>query len=93
MSLTYADLQALATDPARQREGAATLLVKWAVGVIDEKGCRAMVESSGIAAKCGLYEKHGFRAIDRHNYVDKKAFPGMEGTYIETMVRDASRSV
>ncbi|KAL8830369.1 MAG: hypothetical protein Q9191_001479 [Dirinaria sp. TL-2023a] len=91
--LTYADLQALGTDPARQREGAATMLLQWAARIIDEKGCRAMVESSGTAVKYGLYEKHGFRTIDKHNYVDKEAFPEMEGTYIETMVRDANHSV
>ena len=85
----YADLQALGTDPARQREGAATILLEWAVDVIDKRGSIAMVEASSFAVKYGLYEKYGFRTIDAYEYVDKKKFPDMEGMYIETMVRDA----
>lgn len=83
------DLQALATDPARQREGAATLLVKWAVRICDEKGSRAMVEASKDAAKYGLYSKQGFRTVDTCDYVDELKFPGFEGMYVVTAVREA----
>ncbi|CAF9908313.1 MAG: hypothetical protein ALECFALPRED_004377 [Alectoria fallacina] len=85
----YCHLQALGTDPARQRQGAATLLVKWAVRISDEKGSRAMVEASKDATKYGLYSKQGFRPIDTCNYVDEEKFPGFAGMYIVTMVRDA----
>lgn len=81
-------MQALGTDPARQRQGAATLLVKWAVRISDEKGSRAMVEASKDAAKFGLYSKQGFRTVDTYEYVDKTKFPDFEGMYVVTMVRD-----
>lgn len=82
-------MQALGTDPARQREGAATLLVKWAVRIIDGKGSRAIVEASKDAAKYGLYSKQGFRTVDTYDYVDKTKFPDFEGMHVVTMVRDA----
>lgn len=86
---SYCYLQALATDPARQREGAATLLVKWAVRICDEKGSRTMVEASKDAAKYGLYSKQGFRTVDTCDYVDELKFPGFEGMYVVTAVREA----
>ena len=48
-----------------------------------------MVEASKEATKYGLYSKQGFRTIDTHDYIDEEKFPGLEGTYIVTMVRDA----
>ena len=84
------DIQALATDPARQREGAATLLLKWAVDLVDKKGSRAMLEASDIAVKYGLYGKYGFRNVDAYYYVDNEHFPDMEGVHLVTMVRDAA---
>ena len=47
-----------------------------------------MVEASRDAAAYGLYSKQGFRAIDTYDYVDEQRFPGYEGMYIVTMVRD-----
>ncbi|MCJ1381933.1 hypothetical protein MMC17_005045 [Xylographa soralifera] len=66
-----AELRTLFTDPARQGEGAATLLLKWAVGIMDSKGLRGMLEASRVAVEYGLYEKHGFRPIDVHTYVNE----------------------
>ncbi len=83
------DLVALGTDPSRQREGAATLLLDWAVTVMDKKGSRAMLEASRIAVQYGLYEKQDFHAIDTHTYVDKGRFPDMGSMSLVTMVRDA----
>ena len=82
------ELQALGTDPARQRQGAATLLMKWVVRISDEKGSRAVVEASKDATNYGLYSKHGFRTIDTYNYVDEEKYPGFGGMYVVTMVRD-----
>ncbi|MCJ1458963.1 hypothetical protein MMC28_009340 [Mycoblastus sanguinarius] len=87
---SYCYIQALATDPARQREGAATLLLKWAVDLVDKKGSRAMLEASDIAVKYGLYGKYGFRNVDAYYYVDNEHFPDMEGVHLVTMVRDAA---
>ncbi len=47
-----------------------------------------MVEASKDAAKFGLYSKQGFRVVDTCDYVDEQKFPGFEGMYVVTMVRD-----
>ena len=48
-----------------------------------------MVEASKDAVQYGLYARGGFRTIDTYDYVDEKRFPGFQGMYIVTMVRDA----
>ena len=78
----------MGTDPTRQREGAGTLLMKWAVERLDEKGVRGMLEASRAAVQYGLYEKHGFRAVDSYTYVDTERFPSAKPVSIVTMVRD-----
>lgn len=83
------DLQALGTDPARQREGAASLLVDWAIQIADKTRSRMMVEASEVAVKYGLYTRRGFRVIDEYHYIDEKRFPGYQGAYLITMVRDS----
>lgn len=50
-----------------------------------------MVEASKDAAKYGLYSKQGFRIVDTYEYIDGEKFPGFEGMYVVTMVRDAQR--
>ncbi|KAF6218267.1 hypothetical protein HO133_006229 [Letharia lupina] len=60
----------------------ATLLVKWAARIIDEKGSRAMVEASKDATQYGLYSKQGFRIVDTYDYIDEQKFPGFEGMYV-----------
>ena len=47
-----------------------------------------MVEASKDATKYGLYSKQGFRTVDTWNYIDEQKFPGFEGMYLVTMVRD-----
>ena len=83
------DLQAVGTSPARQREGAATLLLKWAGKRLDSQGLRGMLEASPAAVRYGLYEKHGFRSVDEQTYVDKDTFTNGEPTTMVIMVRDA----
>ena len=82
------DLQALGTDPTRQREGAGTLLLGWAVRKLDAYGARGMLEASRAAVQHGFYEKQGFRSIDVHTYVDRKIFPAAEPVVLVTMVRE-----
>lgn len=77
--LRRTDLQALGTDPARQRQRAAMLLVKWAVRVSDEKGSRTTVEASKVATNYGLYSKQDFREFDTYNYIDEQRFPNFGG--------------
>ena len=74
----WTDLQALSTDPARQREGAGTLLLEWAVQKLDSKGARGVLEASRAAVQHGFCERLGFRSVDDHTYVDKERFPTTE---------------
>ncbi|KAK3722963.1 hypothetical protein LTR37_002108 [Vermiconidia calcicola] len=62
-----------------QKKGAGSLVVKWGLEQAAAEGVPAYLES-GMQAK-GLYEKHGFREIGRHN-VDCTSF-GMPGVVIE----------
>ena len=87
-SFLLPDLQVLATDPVRQREGAGTLLLKWAAEKIDSNGVRGMLEASSIAVQYGVYEKQGFRAVDEHTYVDKQRFSTAKPLTLVTMVRE-----
>lgn len=78
---------ALGTHPTRQREGAATILLRWATDLADRKGMKTILEAGAAAASYGLYGKHGFRTIDRYTYVDEERFPYGAAVYLETMVR------
>ena len=86
------DIVALGTHPARRREGAATLLLKWAIDVADDKGSRVYLDASREAVGYGLYEKRGLRAVETHTYVDKKRFPDADPVSLVTMVRDPKGS-
>lgn len=52
------DLDTLATHPAYQRRGAASLLVKWGCDLADDHGVGAYVDASKAGAP--LYERFGF---------------------------------
>ena len=78
----------LGTDPARQREGAGTLLLNWATQKLDSKGAKGMLEASRAAVKHRFYEKQGFKSVDDHVYVDKKRFPTAEPVSLVIMVRE-----
>ena len=82
------DLSTLATNPARQRQGAASLLLKWVVGNIDAMGGRGALSASPTAVQYGLYEKFGFRAIDNYTYGDAERFPNAKPVTMVMMVRD-----
>ena len=73
----------IAVDPAQQRRGIGSFLLKEALKMIDEKGNRAYLEASNETNKA-LYERHGFIEVGRVQFGDSPpAFP---------MIRDA-RSV
>ena len=86
-----ADLVALGTHPAHQREGAAALLLKSALNFADKKGLMVYLDASTAAAGYGLYEKRGFRVVDTHTYVDKERFPDAPVITLVTMIRDPIR--
>ena len=88
----HTDIVALGTHPDRRREGAATLLLKWAIDLADGKGSRVYLDASREAVEYGLYEKRGLRAVDTHTYVDKERFPDAEVVSLVTMMRDPKGS-
>jgi hypothetical protein len=49
---------------------------------------KALLEAGKAAISYELYEKRGFRTVDKHTYVDKQRFPHAEAVYLETMLRD-----
>lgn len=85
--LIHTGLVALGTHPTRQREGAATLLLQWALDLAESKGMITILEAGKTAVSYGLYKKRGFRSVDKYTYVDKEKFPHAEAVYLETMIR------
>ena len=82
-------IQALGTDPAWQRHGAATMLMKWILDLIaEEKLGRCALQATPKAISMGFYEKFGFHVIDRREFVDEGRFPGKRGSPVVTMVLD-----
>ena len=65
----------IAVDPARQRQGIGSFLLKEALKMIDESCDRAYLEASNEQNKA-LYERHGFVEIGRVQFEDSPpAFP------------------
>ena len=89
MQAPHAFIQALGTDPAWQRHGAATMLMQWILDFVAKENIgRCALQASPSAISTGFYEKFGFRVIDRREFVDDDRFPGKRGTPFVTMVRD-----
>lgn len=76
------DLTFLATDPEHERRGAATLLVKWGVEQAINEGIPAYLESTADAEK--VYERQGFRPVDKVSMVLKALRGGEDAVYEET---------
>ena len=65
----------IAVDPAQQRKGIGSFLLKEALKMVDERGDRAYLEASNEQNKA-LYERHGFVEIGRVQFEDSPpAFP------------------
>ena len=65
----------IAVDPAQQRKGIGSFLLKEALQMIDANGDRAYLEASNEQNKA-LYERHGFEEIGRVQFEDSPpAFP------------------
>ena len=65
----------IAVDPAKQRQGIGSFLLKDALQMIDKKNDRAYLEASNEQNKA-LYERHGFVEIGRDQFEDSPpAFP------------------
>ena len=65
----------IAVDPAKQRQGIGSFLLKEALQMIDEKNDRAYLEASNEQNKA-LYERHGFVEVGRVQFEDSPpAFP------------------
>ena len=65
----------IAVDPAMQRKGIGSFLLKEALQMIDQRGDRAYLEASNEQNKA-LYERHGFVEIGRVQFENSPpAFP------------------
>ena len=65
----------IAVDPAQQRKGIGSFLLKEALQMIDERGDRAYLEASNEQNKA-LYERHGFVEIGKVQIKDSPtAYP------------------
>ena len=65
----------IAVDPAQQRKGIGSFLLKEALQMIDANGDRAYLEASNEQNKA-LYERHGFEEIGRVQFENSPpAFP------------------
>ena len=68
-------LSFIAVDPAQQRKGIGSFLLKAALQMIDANGDRAYLEASNEQNKA-LYERHGFVEIGKVQFEDSPpAFP------------------
>ena len=68
-------LSFIAVDPAQQRKGIGSFLLKEALQMIDERGDRAYLEASNEQNKA-LYERHGFVEIGKVQFEGSPpAFP------------------
>lgn len=57
----FTDLQILITDPAHQRRGAGSMLVKWGCERADERGLISVLTASEAGLK--VYLNHGFEVV------------------------------
>lgn len=89
MQVPHVFIQALGTDPVWQRNGAASMLMKWLLEfVAEQKLGRCALQASPMATGIGFYEKFGFRVIEKVEFVDEDRFPGRKGTPVLTMISD-----
>ncbi len=78
------DLAAVGTNPKYQRQGAASLLLRWGLERADDHGLATYVEGTSAARR--LYEKHGFKEVAK---LQLELSPWKEGDYFNTcMVRE-----
>jgi GNAT superfamily N-acetyltransferase len=89
LQVPHVFIQALGTDPKWQRNGAASMLVRWLVDFVSkQKIGRCALQASPLAMELGFYEKLGFRVISRQEFVDEDQFPGRKGTPQVLMIQD-----
>lgn len=85
-SLLFAllDLRILIADPAHQRRGAGSLLVKWGCHKADEHGLMTVLTASEAGLR--VYLKHGFKVV-KETHLDLRPF-GVDETEIRrNMIR------
>ncbi|MCJ1404733.1 hypothetical protein MMC11_007959 [Xylographa trunciseda] len=67
-------LNLLCVDPACQRGGAGTALMRWGTRIADERGVEAILEST-VAGR-HLYEQNGFRVVEKMEWDVPEKFAG-----------------
>jgi ribosomal protein S18 acetylase RimI-like enzyme len=80
------DLSTLITDPAQERRGAGSMLMRWGCERADAEHLPVYLESSTMAQP--LYEKFGFEQLERR-YFDLAKYGGKGLEWNTAMVRPA----
>ncbi|MCJ1321693.1 hypothetical protein MMC15_007038 [Xylographa vitiligo] len=83
-------LNLLCVDPASQRGGAGTALVRWGTKIADERGVEAILEST-LAGR-HLYEQNGFYVVEKMEWDVPEKFSGRAKPDVFFMRRPARNS-
>jgi len=85
------ELMSIAVQPAHQRAGFGTALLKWVIDFFRESGASRMEVGTGtFGYQLAFYQRHGFRvtAIDRDFFVKNYPEPILEdGIQLQDMLR------
>ncbi|MCJ1379321.1 hypothetical protein MMC17_002422 [Xylographa soralifera] len=82
-------LNLLSVDPAYQRGGAGTALMRWGTRIADERGVEAILESTVVAVH--LYEQNGFRVVEKMEWDLPEKFAGRAKPELFFMRRPARK--
>lgn len=81
-------LKFLHTDPAHQKRGAGSMLVKWGLDKAEEMKLPAYLEASKAGKP--LYVKHGFKEVDRIEF-DLTKWGGEGVDVVVNMLKECSK--
>ncbi|KAL9619718.1 MAG: hypothetical protein Q9160_005649 [Pyrenula sp. 1 TL-2023] len=84
-------IQVLATDPAWQRRGAASMLLDWLFSFAAEARLRVAVKPASLTIQIGFYERFGFQICQEMTLVDNKRWPEREAVYAPMMIKSPEK--
>jgi GNAT superfamily N-acetyltransferase len=85
----HISIQAIATDPKWQRQGAGAMMMNWYIDLARKEGIgRCALYAGPFAAEIGFYEKFGFQRGAAMTFTNEDRFPGRVGTPEVVMWRD-----
>jgi len=89
MQAPHVYIQGLATDPAWQRHGAASMLLDWILDFAAREHIgRLALQTTPELAKAGFYQKFGFRVTGDITFADKERWPEKASVTTVTLVKD-----